>query len=354
MSAEYLDNSPENVSRWNDFVSCHPQTTIYHLPAFRNIFQKGFGYSSYYLTATKEEKIEGCLPLFLINTPGKKRLTSIPFRDRGGILSDNEESADALLQETIALQKRLKANFIEIRSLSATNEDAYRKNGFMIHQNWVRSSLALALADNLDKYLLSIDGKVRNKIKQAFSYNLKFTDVNNLENGLGLWYGIYLKTQKKLGIPPIPKKYFEALNSELAPLQKVKIFIVYLDQKAIAGSINLLDKEVLIYAYSASDPYYLQYRPNDFMIFKLIEWGVKNKYATLDMGSDSIQQESLLDFKRKWLVDQTLINIHSYGDFDASISDSSDKKYQFLRKLFSCLPVSILNLSGKIFTRHFG
>nr|MBC8179889.1 hypothetical protein [candidate division KSB1 bacterium] len=134
-----------NTSLWDDYVYAHPQANLYHLAGWKKVIEKTYGHRTYYLIAYKDSKqlvtnnhqqsisnpknsinptnpinhtnqIAGILPIvhlkhFLFGNS----LISIPFFDMGGILADNEQTEQALLQEVIKLARELKVQNIELR-----------------------------------------------------------------------------------------------------------------------------------------------------------------------------------------------------------------------------------------------
>ncbi len=113
--------TPEKASSWDEYVSCHPQGTLYHLSGWRDVIRETYGHRSFYLMAVKidsslptngsrqetPESVAGILPLvsmkhFLFGN----RLVSIPFFDLGGIIADDRETEKALLSEAEKLGKQ--------------------------------------------------------------------------------------------------------------------------------------------------------------------------------------------------------------------------------------------------------
>src|SRR5262249_1804132 len=157
---------------------------------------------------------------------------------------------------------------------------------------------------------------------------------------------LHLITQQELGVPPFPRRFFAAMIRELGPTGNLKLFVVRRENAALSASIVFCHGDTAIYGYSASTPEGRQYRPNDFMLFKIITWAREQGLRRFDMGSDSPSQESLLFFKRKWLAEQKPIPTYVQGAGPSALNDSSDTKYNSARKLVRRLPRPVYGCLG--------
>src|SRR5687767_12887322 len=80
-------------SAWQDYGVRTKTSTCYHGRAWRHVFQGAFGYRSHCLAALDDRtgRIRGILPLYVVRgLTGAVRLVAVPFRDRGGIVCDDE------------------------------------------------------------------------------------------------------------------------------------------------------------------------------------------------------------------------------------------------------------------------
>jgi CelD/BcsL family acetyltransferase involved in cellulose biosynthesis len=312
--------SESGYQLWQDYVNHHAESTVYHLLAWRKIFERSFGYRSWYLLARDGETghVVGCLPLFLISTPHFRRLVSVPFRDRGGPLWSTPEAFTALLESAKRIAGKVRA-----------------------------SSIAERFEDK-------IGPKTRNMIRQAERANLTFHEVTHFTGGLRAWYDLYLLTQKHLGLPPFPLKFFRYMIQELLQADAIKLFLVRRDHYSVAATIVLLHEKVAIYGYSSSKPGAQTLRPNDFMLFNIIKWLFEHGITEFDLGSDAPSQKGLLFFKKKWLAKQSTIPVYTFGRSNRLVTDSSDQRHAFIRKSFRYLPKNLLRLIGSLTVKHFG
>lgn len=350
---DYLENCEEAMARWDNYVESHSLATIYHHRRWRQIFEHSFGYQSWYMVAYEDEKMVGCLPVFLVKSPFCRRLVSVPFRDRGGVLWDSPSALAEILAEMTRLADRLRAVSVEIKSLVPYPPEVLEKAGFQERFYWVNSRVDLKDLD-IDGYWDKLDTKTRNMIRQAQRAGLIFENVAFSQNSIRTWFALHLATQKRLGLPPFPFKYFQSMMRELTNLGAAKMFLVRQGNRNLAATLILLNRDTGIYGYASSHAAAAPLRSNDFMLFNVIKWLLENGYKEFDLGSDSPVQKGLLFFKRKWRAQQTVIPVYTFGRTDSFGTDSSSPRYQLLRRIFRHLPLGVSRLIGRVAVKYFG
>jgi hypothetical protein len=355
-SAIKVSNLEEvNQESVQEYLDRHADSTVYHTMAWRRIFCESFGYQSFFLVAQSpaDGRIVGTLPLYLIRSPFSCRLVSVPFRDRGGPLWSSPEAFLALIERTRSLAEQHGAKFCQLKSLKSYPPQLVLAGNLAERWYWINSTIDL---QGLNKTILwqKIGQKTRNMIRQAETAHLTFRDGTDSAHGLTVWYKLHLLTQKRLGIPPFPKKFFRHILQELGPSGAVKLFIVEQNNEPLAATLVLLHRQTAIYGYSSSATTAQHLRPNDFLLFNVFNWLLDNDYGEFDLGSDAPGQTGLLFFKKKWLAKQTQIPVYTSGHYLHAISDSSGRAYLPLRRVLGYAPVSLLRVLGNRVTKYFG
>lgn len=354
IAVTHIRKDAADEALWDTYVAGHPDATCYHAAAWRRIFERSFGYRSWYLLARRGAAgpAAGCLPLFRVASPMGCRLVAVPFRDRGGPLWDDAEALDALLAEACRLRERTGAGFLLLKSLQALPPGAVERHGLRERRYWVRSEVDLRGLTS-EAVAKKVGPKSRNMVRQAERAGLAFEEADPPASAVRDWYRLHLATQKDLGLPPFPLKYFRNLLVGLEPSGGARLFLVRRGRDAVAGTIVLVRGRTAIYGYSASRIAAQALRPNDFMLFHAMARLIEGGFTTFDLGSDAPGQQGLLFFKRKWLARQEPVPYYTSGDADDAASDSSDPRYALLRKGFRRLPTAALRAMGGM-TKYFG
>jgi len=354
MVIEALGRDPSQIALWDQYVSSHAAGTVYHLSAWRTIFEESFGYRSWLLMARHAQNagIAGVLPLYLVASPFSRRLVSVPFRDRGGPLWDTAEAFHALVARAREIAARAGAITVRLKTVHPYPSELVSASSLHDHFHWVHSVVDLR-GVTADAFWRDIGDKNRNMIRQAERHGLAFESLVIDEPRVRQWHRLHLATQKRLGLPPFPAKFFRVMSAELAKLDAIAMFGVRRGEKLEAAAIVLVHGKTAIYGYSASSGEGQNHRANDLMMCNMMRWAIEKQYDRFDLGSDSPAQDSLLFFKRKWLAAQAPVPIYTTGAGDRPVVDSSDRKYAFARKAFALLPAGVLN-AGSFITRYFG
>jgi CelD/BcsL family acetyltransferase involved in cellulose biosynthesis len=348
-----LPESGDALAEWEQYVLGHPDATVYHRVAWREIFGRGLGYRSWLLAAREAGgAIRGVLPLYLVPAPFRRRLVAVPFRDRGGPLWDTPEALDALLARSGSLVRETGSVSLQMKSLHPLPAGAAERYGLMRRDYWVHSSAALAGLD-ADALWRRVGDKTRNMVRQAESQGLACRVVTGDDGAVARWHRLHVATQKRLGIPPFPARFFVAMLDALRGTGGIELMEVARDGVPCAGTILLLHRDTCIYGYSASTDDGQRARANDLMLHTAFKLAIARGLARFDLGSDSPVQESLLFFKRKWGAAQSVIPLYCSGKTGA-LPDSSDTRYALARAALRLMPAPLLAALGGRLTRYFG
>ena len=55
-----------DLEAWDEYVLNHPNGTVFHLTAWKNVIEKSFNHKSTYLIAENQGRIVGIFPMFEI------------------------------------------------------------------------------------------------------------------------------------------------------------------------------------------------------------------------------------------------------------------------------------------------
>ena len=352
LSVVTLDEDPAAQVQWDSYVESHPAATPYHLRAWQRIFGDGLGYRSSLLLARDSSGApHGALPLYVVPSPWKRRLVAVPFRDRGGPLWDDDAAFDALLGRSKELARECGADAIVLKTHQPLPGSSGR-HGLARIDHWIHSVLDLG---GIDDALLwkRIGGKTRNMIRQAESHGVELRRATMDANAAQRWHLLHLCTQKRLGVPPFPRRFFAQMLEALTATGGIELLEAVRAGEPCAATLLLLHRDTCIYGYSASTGAGQRMRANDLVLHGAIRLALKRGMRRFDLGSDSPLQQSLLLFKRKWGATQSTIPLYATGGA-GGVSDSSAGRYAFARMILRRLPLGVLDALGNRVTRYFG
>jgi FemAB-related protein (PEP-CTERM system-associated) len=273
---------------WDRFVYDHPQSSPFHLIAWKKSIEEVYNYQAHYLVAAEENRIRGVLPLFLVeNLLMGKVLMSSPFAVYGGILADSDDARQLLAAQARTLGERLGVSHVEFRNAW---ED--QCTGLPRLKRYV--TFNQRIDDDEPALLQAIPRKTRYMVRKALKEQL--TSRQELQDST-TFQKLYSRNLRKLGTPCFSTRHFERLLANFRGM--VDIREVMLGKNPIAGVFSFYYRDQILPYYGASDETYNSLAPNNFMYFDLMRWGSQTGYRTFDFGRSKKVRGSY-DFKSHW------------------------------------------------------
>ena len=272
-----------DTKEWSDFVSSHPNGTIFQTPEMYEVYLKTPKFTPNILVAKDEKnRIVGCL-MSVIQRDYKGFLGNLTARTiiMGGPLSENNRSEilDFLLKKHDE-SMRHKVIYSQFRNLFNMNNysQPFAKNGYRLEEH-------LDVLINLKKSRVELEEQLhkerKRNIAKAEKEGLTFRVLNN-EQEIKSVISLLKKTYTRVRVPFSYDKLF--FNSYFILDKNVKFFGAFWKDKMIAGQVRLCYNDTVYAWYAGSDSNYFQKRPNDFLLWKVIMWSKENHYSHFDFG----------------------------------------------------------------------
>lgn len=311
--------------QWDEFVRGHADASIYHLSDWARVLRRGLGYAAKSLAIRDaNERIVAVVPLFDVKGLASRRLSGVPFRDRGGVLATSAESERAAYVAARHAMTDSGASRLALKSCTVVNEEIARDEGFSVSKYWVHSVMMLQKGDLWGR----VGKKNRNMVRQAERNGLTFEWRRGPEHAKA-WHRLHRLTQSRLGVPVFPPALFEAMLDEGREWAR---FLIILGPKGpVAGGLFFAFAGRYVYGYSASTEEGQEMRANDLMLFEALREAERSGARVFDFGSDSPKQESLLAFKKKWGAEQSLTTVLTIPPSNEERNDSSSGLYSLVR-----------------------
>ncbi|MEZ5964988.1 MAG: FemAB family PEP-CTERM system-associated protein [Planctomycetota bacterium] len=277
---------PGEDARWDAWIRAHPEGSFFHLSGWRKVVEETFHHQPHYLVAERGRKWEGVFPMFFTRGPFLgSNLVSVPYAVYGGILSESDAAARSLRDYAERLGRRLRAGYVEMR------HDAQRFDDLPTSDLYV--TFRKQVAGSGDDILATIPKRARAEVRRARDkFGLSFAESTDLDE----FYHLFQVNKRKLGSPPLPKRWFAALVDEFG--RDVVLHIVRLPGgPSIAAVMSFRLGETLFAYYSGALHEHYKTGVNDFIYFKIMEWCALNGVRTFDFGR-SRRDTGPANFKR--------------------------------------------------------
>ncbi|MFZ5979894.1 MAG: FemAB family XrtA/PEP-CTERM system-associated protein [Candidatus Zixiibacteriota bacterium] len=340
---EIKEYSAQYKAAWSEYVQNSPRATVAHQIGWREVMKTGLGHKPYYWLAFDGERVTGILPSFLVTTWWRaKYLVSLPWIDYGGILADNRETAEKLLERARAQTEALKADFLELRSM----EDD--RMNLALRQD--KATFLMPLNKDPEIIWKAFDAKLRNQIRKSEKSELTI-EFAGLE-GLDRFYKVFCHNMRDLGTPVWGRKFFEAVLTEFP--DKAWLALVNKDGATIAGGLVLAFKDRLYVPSASAYRHSLQYCPNHALYWSVIKYACENGYAIFDFGRSSYDANTF-KFKKQWTSPPTPLTWQYHLNLIDNVPgiNPANPKYRMFINVWRRLPLPVANFLGPKVIQNF-
>lgn len=321
---------------WDDYVHRHPFGTIYHTSAWRNVILQTFGKRTFYLALPSSTGVRGVLPLVLLNgllTP--KMLLSLPYCSYGGVLVDDAEGAQRLLEEASALRAELACAQLEIRNRSRIDACDWRtRQDKLLMQR--------SLPETPDEFLESLSAKRRSQIKRSLRDGP--TVVSGGAELVTDFYSVFARKMRDLGTPVYPRRFFGNAVEQLG--KHASLLLVYLDHNPVAAAFLVRWRGVCEIPWAASDAAYNRQAVNMLLYWEAIKRAIESGCTAFDFGRSS-PDSGTYKFKRQWGAEP--VELHWYvqpGDGTSAEALKNSTSMKLATEAWRRLPLPIANWLG--------
>jgi lipid II:glycine glycyltransferase (peptidoglycan interpeptide bridge formation enzyme) len=280
------DNNNITSNNWDDFLSNHSKMNIFQSFDFYTVYKNASCFEPIIVTTYNEEnQINGYLQAVIIK---EKQGILGRFSSRciiwgGPLIKENYlEGLDLLLKEYNRLIKK-KAIYTEFRNLwqwDAASKEVFIKNGFLYKPHL---DILISLNRDPDEILKDMHKGRRKNIRRAERKSLVFKEASCETEEIEA-INLIKNNYKRIKLPIPDNSFFQEALRQLKKQNNVKVFVLTYNEKIIACRFVLCFNKMIYDWYAAADEDYLDSYPNDYLIWKVLEWGSLNEYSVFDFG----------------------------------------------------------------------
>lgn len=343
-------------ARWDSYVLNHPGGTFFHLSGWKEVIEETFHHKSYYLVAQKNENtldglnhadktstIVGILPLFSVKSfLFCKSLVSVPFAAYGGILADDENVAQQLLNQAKEITRSERLEYLELRNRDGEMANLPTKDLYI----GFRREIFKDLESNMNAILRKSRRMIRVGEKEGLTHEFGHEEL------ILVFYEIFARSYHRLGSTVFSIKLFRNLLREFR--EKANILLIRdKEGRPISGVLSFFYKDEVIPYYAGSLFEYRHLAPNDFMYWQLMKYGCENGYKMFDFGRSKVGTGSY-DFKRHWGFEPKPLLYQYYLNGIKEIPNISpaNPKYQKKIQIWQRLPFWATKLIGPYIVKY--
>jgi FemAB-related protein (PEP-CTERM system-associated) len=287
---------------WGRFVAATPGSEAAHGWEYHSLFHEVFGARVFRLLAVRGEEIVGLLPLVYQKSLMGRFLTSVPYFNYAGVLSQDSEARGRLAEEAATLAGHHGAQRLELRG---------RDGGDLPLDPWTeKSAYTLDLAPGSEELWKRLTPKVRTRVRRCSKEGYTTRLVDGVDNDA--FYALLARRWHQLGSPILPRRFFDGLGRLLG--DALRIVVVEKDgEPAAAGALVEWQGRVEI-SWSAADVRHNRYGVNMLLYWTAIEATAAAGASVFDMGRSS-PGTGTASFKLQWGATETPLvwNVRTAG-----------------------------------------
>ena len=342
---------PTKDLRWTEFVKRHPKASVFHSVGWLQALQSTYGYEPLVFTTSPptEELKNGLVVCRVESFITGRRLVSLPFSDHCEPLCDSNEESDYLICNFQAALENQKLKYVEVRPTDDNFSQTLEKNKFQPVTKYFLHTLSLT--PDLPELFRGFDKDcVQRRIRRAERACL-VERCGRSEELLKDFYGLFTLTRARHQLPPIPYAWFR--NLVFCQGEALEIRMAYKDETPISAILTLQFKETVYYKYGCSDVRFNKFGATPWLFWKAMVAAKTRGAREFDLGRTEEDNLGLLAFKNRWAPRPRSLIYWRYP-IGSSLVSVTGWKLKMAKRVFSCLPNSILNIIGHLVYRHIG
>jgi len=209
----------------------------------------------------------------------------------------------------------------------------------------------LHLSEDADLIFSQLRSSTRRNIKKAIREGVQVIFSYSLQS-IKEYYRLHSVTRKKHGLPPQSFYFFKKIYDNIISKKHGFVILASSDKKYIAGAVFFHFGRNAIYKFGASNIKYQHLRANNLAMWEAIKWYAEQGYESFCFGKTELENVGLKQFKEGWGAKKQLIKFYKYDLIKDSFIKTNQKLTGFHNKIFTKMPVNLLQLSGKLIYRH--
>ena len=337
--------------QWHDYVSQHPDATAYHQLAFKHAIERAYQHKCWYWLAIDiNNTVVGVLASAWVKAPfSKGHLCALPFCDLGGVLGNNSDIAQTLIQQAISCCQQHNIAYFDHRS-----HIFYRVTGEQSPENCHgvgKVRMIMTLPETSEVLFNGFKSKLRSQIRKAEKNGLVASTGVNIEH-INAFYEVFALNMRDLGSPVHSKEWFKQLIEAYG--DQAFIAIVHYQNKVVAGGLVLFNGDKACIPWASSNGDYNKLAPNMLLYWTVLKFATDRGCKIFDFGRSTIN-EGTYRFKRQWGAKPQRLEWDRY-DHSGQLLPLGSQTQSKLRKLLALcwkqLPVELSTKLGSKIRRY--
>jgi len=302
-----------DVKEWDELLANSEEATVFQTYEWMKVLHETYPkYTPLFITARNGgKKLIGGMPLIMSKSRISRSLMSMPFGTYGGAVVRSDIDNEPVLR--IKILEKLNEIGRKWKSNKSVIVDFTNKHGHLESLGFKRKSASthvLKLDSSLEYiFMKKVRKKTRSQIRQAIRKGVAIDEVNDVSE-VKILYDMIKHTYRRHGSAPYPAKLYENIFKIMGEKGIFRWYVARDGDIPISCTLCFTYKDSMMYWAGASYEKYWELRPNDLLIWSMIEYGVKNGYKNFNLGASPPEARELKRFKESWGAERVDYSIY--------------------------------------------
>ena len=355
MRVHLADDSHREL--WQSYLARHNVSHHAHRWEWRDVFSKTFGHQPFYLLARRpsdtngassEGAVVGILPLYYFRSfLFGKSFVSVPYLNSGGIIADDQEAFDALVETANEFAAKSGASYIELR-----HREKISLVPIGLTDRSHKVAMILPLVNDPEEQFQGFRAKLRSQIRRPTKSGLHAEvsgESMSVEDSVHAFYKVFSENMRDLGTPVYPRRLFEATAKNFKT--DCRIVTVWNKTKPVAAGLTVKNNNSVEIPWASSLRAHNKESPNMLLYWTAIKQAVLDGASEFDFGRSS-PDSGPYRFKAQWGSKPLPLHWY-YSILQGEIPDvnPNSAKYRLLVQCWQRLPLPMANALGPWITK---
>ena len=340
METSILDTN--RMDQWDSFVMEHPASIAWQLSNWSVIVEKHHGCRFFPVAVQDSTGIVGILPLYHAKTfSGKNRLISVAHAVAGGILADDQEVRDRLMDRAVAMSQELGTSGLTLKQYKIPMPGSFK------------------IDDNYYNRELNLEGGGAAVMERISEANREMIDrvagddliLEHPSKDLDGFYSFMLRHHRRRGVPCAGKGWIQ----DLVAHGMYSIAVLRRGGRIVAGTMLKEFKDTISFPFTSASG---EAPADQFPVYRLY-WELMNKYSEKGFRichSGRIPVTDEVDaYRLGWGGDRHQYYYQYYPDTGGPTEYAQKRNWK--RQLFGTfwkkLPLPVAGKLGSVIVRQF-
>ena len=271
-------------------------------------------------------------------------LVSVPLATYGGIVAEDTQSEEALLEHAKCMARSGPVDYLELR---------YHERGLLseFHANQLYVTFRSTLSTDPELNFKHLPKDTRYMIRKAAKGNLRVESGADAER-MDIFYNLFAQSLRRLGTPVFPKSLFRNLVQEFP--KHTHLMLIFNRSQAVAGVFSFFFRDTILPYYAGATEEATRLAANNFMYWELIKWAAGHGFRTFDFGRSKKGTGSFA-FKSQWGMNAEPLDYRVFLVNRKTVPNYSplNPKFAMAIRVWKNLPLPVTKWLGPSVVRLF-